>query len=83
MNGKECLEARFEKPVDLDLIESVKKMKYVDPDKIGIWAHEVMVARLLYFAPSIEQLRRFPTTGTSLPEPAQHQPRARPPLRHV
>jgi len=38
--SKDILEARFEKPVSvLDLIESVKKLKYVDPDKIGIWAH--------------------------------------------
>lgn len=38
--SSDILEARFEKPVGvLDLIESVKKLKYVDPDKIGIWAH--------------------------------------------
>ncbi len=38
--SKDILEARFEKPVSvLDLIESVKKLKYVDPEKIGIWAH--------------------------------------------
>ena len=38
--SKDILEARFEKPVGvLDLIESVKKLKYVDPEKIGIWAH--------------------------------------------
>ena len=38
--SKDILEARFEKPVSvLDLIESVKKLKYVDSDKIGIWAH--------------------------------------------
>ena len=38
--SKDILEARFEKPVSvLDLIESVKKLKYVDPDRIGIWAH--------------------------------------------
>lgn len=38
--SKDILEARFEKPVGvLDLIESVKKLKYVDPDRIGIWAH--------------------------------------------
>lgn len=38
--SKDILEARFEKPVSvLDLIESVKKLKYVDPKRIGIWAH--------------------------------------------
>ena len=38
--SKDILEARFEKPVSvLDLIESVKKMDIVDPNKIGIWAH--------------------------------------------
>ena len=38
--SKDILEARFEKPVGvLDLIESVKKLKYVDSEKIGIWAH--------------------------------------------
>ena len=38
--SKDILEARFEKPVGvLDLIESVKKLDFVDPDKIGIWAH--------------------------------------------
>ena len=38
--SKDILEARFEKPVGvLDLIESVKKLKYIDPDRIGIWAH--------------------------------------------
>ncbi|HEX8923525.1 MAG TPA: prolyl oligopeptidase family serine peptidase [Patescibacteria group bacterium] len=36
----DLLEARFEKVVStLDLIESVKKLPYVDPNKIGIWAH--------------------------------------------
>ena len=38
--SKDILEARFEKPVGvLDLIESVKKLDFVDPNKIGIWAH--------------------------------------------
>jgi dipeptidyl aminopeptidase/acylaminoacyl peptidase len=38
--SKDILEARFEKPVSvLDLIESVKKLDFVDPEKIGIWAH--------------------------------------------
>jgi len=38
--SKDILEARFEKPVGvLDLIKSVKKLKYVDSEKIGIWAH--------------------------------------------
>lgn len=38
--SKDILEARFEKPVSvMDLIESVKKLDFVDPDKIGIWAH--------------------------------------------
>lgn len=38
--SKDILEARFEKPVGvLDLIESVKKLDYVDSSKIGIWAH--------------------------------------------
>ena len=38
--SKDILEARFEKPMGvLDLIESVKKLDFVDPDKIGIWAH--------------------------------------------
>ena len=38
--SKDILEARFEKPVSvLDLIESVKKLKYVDPERIGIWSH--------------------------------------------
>lgn len=38
--SKDILEARFEKPISvLDLIESVKKLKYVDSDRIGIWAH--------------------------------------------
>ena len=36
----DILEARFEKPVGvLDLIESVKSLEIVDPEKIGIWAH--------------------------------------------
>lgn len=36
----DILEARFEKVMSVvDLIESVKKLPYVDPDKIGIWAH--------------------------------------------
>ena len=36
----DILEARFEKPVSvLDLIESVKQLNIVDPNKIGIWAH--------------------------------------------
>lgn len=36
----DILEARFEKPVSvMDLIESVKKLDIVDPEKIGIWAH--------------------------------------------
>jgi dipeptidyl aminopeptidase/acylaminoacyl peptidase len=36
----DILEARFEKPISVaDLIESVKKMDIVDPNKIGIWAH--------------------------------------------
>ena len=38
--SKDILEARFEKPVSvLDLIESVKKLKYVDSERIGIWSH--------------------------------------------
>ena len=38
--SKDILEARFEKPMGvLDLIESVKKLDFVDPSKIGIWAH--------------------------------------------
>ena len=38
--SKDILEARFEKPENvLDLIESVKKLDFVDPEKIGIWAH--------------------------------------------
>ncbi|MDD3002516.1 MAG: alpha/beta fold hydrolase [Candidatus Shapirobacteria bacterium] len=38
--SKDILEARFEKPVSvLDLIESVKKLEFVNPEKIGIWAH--------------------------------------------
>ncbi|MDD2225184.1 MAG: alpha/beta hydrolase [Candidatus Shapirobacteria bacterium] len=38
--SKDILEARFEKPMGvLDLIESVKKLDFVDPNKIGIWAH--------------------------------------------
>lgn len=38
--SKDILEARFEKPVNvLDLIESVRELKYIDPDRIGIWAH--------------------------------------------
>jgi dienelactone hydrolase len=38
--SKDILEARFEKPVGvLDLIESVKKLDYVDSSKIGIWSH--------------------------------------------
>lgn len=38
--SKDILEARFEKPVSvLDLIESVKKLDYVDKNKIGIWSH--------------------------------------------
>jgi len=38
--SKDILEARFEKPVSvLDLIESVKKLEFVDAEKIGIWAH--------------------------------------------
>lgn len=38
--SKDILEARFEKPVSvLDLIESVKKLDYVDSNKIGIWSH--------------------------------------------
>jgi len=38
--SKDILEARFEKPVSvLDLIESVKKLDYVDGEKIGIWSH--------------------------------------------
>lgn len=36
----DMLEARFEKATAvLDLIESVKKLDFVDPNKIGIWAH--------------------------------------------
>lgn len=36
----DILEARFEKPISvMDLIESVKKLDYVDSEKIGIWAH--------------------------------------------
>lgn len=38
--SKDILEARFEKPISvMDLIESVKAMDGVDPNKIGIWAH--------------------------------------------
>jgi cephalosporin-C deacetylase-like acetyl esterase len=38
--SKDILEARFEKPVGvLDLIESVKKLDYVDSTKIGLWSH--------------------------------------------
>lgn len=38
--SKDILEARFEKPVGvLDLIESVKKLDFVDSTKVGIWAH--------------------------------------------
>ena len=38
--SKDILEARFEKPINvIDLIESVKAMDGVDPNKIGIWAH--------------------------------------------
>ncbi len=38
--SKDILEARFEKPVSvLDLIESVKNLDFVNPEKIGIWAH--------------------------------------------
>lgn len=38
--SSDILEARFEKPVSvLDLIESVKKLDVVDPNKIGIWSH--------------------------------------------
>jgi len=38
--SRDILEARFEKPMGvLDLIESVKKLDFVDPDKIGIWSH--------------------------------------------
>lgn len=38
--SKDILEARFEKPVSvMDLIESVKQLDFVDPEKIGIWAH--------------------------------------------
>jgi dipeptidyl aminopeptidase/acylaminoacyl peptidase len=36
----DILEARFEKPVSvIDLIESAKKLKYVDSNRIGIWSH--------------------------------------------
>ena len=36
----DILEARFEKPMSvMDLIESVKNLEMVDPNKIGIWAH--------------------------------------------
>lgn len=36
----DILEARFEKVVSvMDLIESVKKLGFVDPSRIGIWAH--------------------------------------------
>jgi len=38
--SKDILEARFEKPESvLDLIESVKNLDFVDPEKVGIWAH--------------------------------------------
>jgi len=38
--SKDILEARFEKPMGvLDLIESVKKLEFVEAEKIGIWAH--------------------------------------------
>lgn len=34
------MEARFEKvPAVLDLLETVKKLPYVNPEKIGLWAH--------------------------------------------
>lgn len=40
MEATDILEARFVKPVNvIDLIESVKKMEEVDPERIGIWAH--------------------------------------------
>jgi len=40
MESIDILEARFEKPISvLDLIESVKKLDFVDSEKIGIWAH--------------------------------------------
>lgn len=36
----DILEARFEKPMNvMDLIESIKKLDFVDSNKIGIWAH--------------------------------------------
>lgn len=38
--SSDILEARFEKvETVLDLIESVKKLDFVNPSKIGIWAH--------------------------------------------
>lgn len=38
--SRDILEARFEKVMSvLDLIESVKKLDFVDLNKIGIWAH--------------------------------------------
>lgn len=38
--SNDILEARFVKPINvITLIESVKKMEIVDPNKIGIWAH--------------------------------------------
>lgn len=38
--SNDILEARFEKVVSvLDLIETVKGLDIVDPDRIGIWAH--------------------------------------------
>lgn len=40
MESTDILEARFEKVMSvLDLIESVKQLDVVDPNKIGIWAH--------------------------------------------
>lgn len=38
--SRDILEARFEKVVSvLDLIESVKRLDFVDPNRIGIWSH--------------------------------------------
>lgn len=40
MESLDMLEARFEKvPAVLDLLESVKELPFVDPTKIGFWAH--------------------------------------------
>jgi dipeptidyl aminopeptidase/acylaminoacyl peptidase len=38
--SRDILEARFEKVMSvMDLVESVKNLDFVDPNRIGIWAH--------------------------------------------